>query len=60
MIVQAKGFEGEVKFNFYTYDPVGRDVIIPVFAENEDTAWEKFDRIYGKDTIVDQVLRARN
>ena len=57
MIKQAGGFEGEVKFKFYTYDHTGRDVVIPVFAKDEDEAWEKFDRIYGKDTIVDRMLR---
>lgn len=57
MIVEAKGFEGEVKFKFYTYDPTGRDTIIPIFAKDEDEAWEKFDRIYGSETIVDQVIR---
>jgi len=58
MIVKAKGFEGEIKFKFYTYDPVGRDAIILIFAKDEDEAWEKFDRIYGTDTIVDQMLKA--
>ena len=57
MIKQAKGFDGEVKFNFYTYDPVGRDKIIPIFAKDEDEAWEKFDRVYGKDTPVDKVVK---
>ena len=57
MIVTARGFEGEVKFIFYTYDPAGRDVKIPIFATDEDEAWEKFDRIYGTDTIVDQIIR---
>lgn len=58
MILQAKGHEGETKFNFYTYDPAGRDVIIPIFAKDEDEAWEKFDRVYGTDTVVDQVIKA--
>lgn len=57
MTVEAKGFEGEIKFKFYTYDLVGRDVIIPIFADDEDSAWEKFDRIYGTDTIVDRMIR---
>lgn len=60
MIKQAKGFDGEVKFNFYTYDPAGRDVIIPIFAVDQDTAWDKFDRIYGSEVPVDQVMQAKN
>ena len=55
MIVQAKGFDNEVQFKFYTYDPVGRDVVIPIFATDIDSAWAKFDRIYGKDIVVDFV-----
>lgn len=55
MIVHAKGFENEVQFKFYTYDPVGRDIVIPIFATDIDSAWVKFDRIYGKDTLVDAV-----
>ena len=57
MIVQAVGFDNEVKFKFYTYDPVGRDVIITVFAQDEDEAWDKFDRIYGEERIVDQMIK---
>ena len=57
MILQAKGYEGETKFNFYTYNPVGCDVIIPIFAKDEDEAWKKFDRVYGADTPVDKVVK---
>lgn len=57
MIVKAKGFEGELQFKFYTYDQTGRDVVIPLFAKNEDEAWAKFDRVYGTNTIVDQMIR---
>jgi hypothetical protein len=55
MLVQAKGLEGQTKFVFYTYDPIGRDVKIPLWAEDSDAAWAKFDRVYGKDTPVDWV-----
>lgn len=48
---------GETKFKFYTYDPAGRDVVITVFAKDEDEAWEKFDKAHGTDTIVDQVIK---
>jgi hypothetical protein len=57
MIVEAKGFEDESRFKFYTYDPTGRDVIIPIFARDEDEAWAKFDRIYGNEVIVDLMTR---
>jgi hypothetical protein len=49
--------EGLVQFKFYTYDPTGRDIIIPVWAVDEDAAWVKFDSVYGKETAVDQVIR---
>lgn len=49
--------EGQVQFKFYTYDPTGRDIIIPVWAVDEDQAWVKFDAVYGKDCVVDDVVR---
>jgi hypothetical protein len=49
--------EGLAQFKFYTYDPTGCDVIIPVWAVDEDAAWVKFDGVYGKETAVDQVIR---
>jgi hypothetical protein len=58
MIKEAKGVEGETKFNFYTYDPAGRDVVIPIWAADQDAAWGRFDRIYGEDTPVDMVRQA--
>ena len=47
-----------MKFNFCTYDPTGRDVVIPVWAKDDDEAWAKFDRVYGNDTPVDLVRKA--
>ena len=59
MIVQAIGFEGEKLFKFYTYHPnTGVDMVIGVWAEDEEAAWTKFDRTYGKDCPVDKVVAA--
>jgi hypothetical protein len=58
MVVKAARDANEVKFNFYTYDPTGRDKVIPIWAKDEDEAWEKFDLIYGKDTPVDKITKA--
>lgn len=58
MIVEGKGFEGEVLFKFYSYGANGADVMIPIYATDADAAWDKFDRIYGKDRAVDRVVKA--
>lgn len=57
MIVRPRWDLNEYHFEFYTYDPTGRDVIIPIRATSEDEAWSKFKRAYGTNTIVDQIIR---
>jgi hypothetical protein len=59
-MVDAVRTDGEVKFNFYTYNPAGRDVIIPVWAVDMDAAWAKFDKLYGADTPVDDVVQEKS
>ena len=55
MIVKTIGFPGEKKFKFYTYDILGRDAVIVLWAMDQAEAWVKFDRIYGEQTPVDKV-----
>lgn len=43
-------------FLFYSYDALGRDVIIPVEAENRDAAFAEFDFLYGPDTPIDMCI----
>lgn len=47
-------------FRFYTYDPTGRDVVIPIRGIDENDAWDTFDAMYrdreGNVAVVDQVL----
>lgn len=46
-------------FKFFTYDPTGRDVVIPIRGIDENDAWESFDATYrdrdGNVPMVDQV-----
>lgn len=50
-------------FKFYTYDPTGRDVIIPIRGIDENDAWESFDAMYcdrdGNVPVVDQVMEVK-
>lgn len=39
---------------FYTYNPTGKDVVIPIVAKTENEAWSLFQSIYG--SCVDQVI----
>lgn len=43
-------------FLFYSYDALGRDVVIPVEAVDRDDAFEVFDFHYGPDTPIDCVV----
>jgi len=55
MINSTEDFAGKTKYNFYTYIGDGRDVIIPIYADDEKHAWEHYIRLYGKDTFVEMV-----
>ena len=55
MTVQATCGTTEVKFSFYTYNPIGHDIVVTVYAEDVDDAWIQFDEVYGKHTPVDAV-----
>jgi hypothetical protein len=45
------------KFKFYTYDSLGRDVIIPIIAASEEAAWDEIHFLYNKNSLfVDQVI----
>jgi hypothetical protein len=55
-MLTSTGFEQLYKFNFYTYGPTGKDIIIPIFAVDIDSAWRKFRNLFGPSTPVDQVI----
>lgn len=57
MIKDTVNAAGETRFKFYTYNTVGRDVVITVFAKDEAEAWAKFDHCYGNWRAVDQVIK---
>ena len=48
--------QGLYQFNFFTYDSRGVDTIVPIMAECEDDAWEKFRRTH-RDSLVDQITQ---
>ena len=43
----------QTHFQFYTYDPCGRDTVITLQANSCAEAFRKFDQIYGEDTLID-------
>lgn len=50
-------------FDFYTYNPCGQDVIIPIRGVDEDDAWDTFTKLYsdhaGIVPIVDQIMEVK-
>jgi len=41
-------------YKFHTYNPVGRSVVIKLYAKTEEAAWAHFRSVYG-DALVDMV-----
>lgn len=46
-------------YEFYTYDGVGRDVIIHIKACSGGEAFEKFNQAHGTEYTVDQIIVKR-
>jgi hypothetical protein len=48
-------------YEFYTYNPVGRDVIIPIRGIDEDDAYNTFKELYrdinGSVPLIDQIIK---
>lgn len=53
-------YEEQYKFMFYTYDNVGRDVVLSVNASTRGKAIKEFDKVYGSDTPVDFIIKSDN
>ena len=54
-MITAIRSKDEKQYEFYTYDPVGRDRIIPIWAPTRNAAIIKFDSMYGACTTVDWI-----
>ena len=52
MIKQTK--DSRRIFDFYTYDPAGKYVVIPIRGIDEADAWDYFEKFYNG--YVDQVI----
>jgi len=54
--------DGSKIFDFYTYDPTGKDVVIPIVANSEEEAWVHFENVYHSyvDMMVARVLEHKN
>lgn len=55
MIKQSK--DTRKIFDFYTYDLTGKDVVVPIRADDESEAWYYFERYYNG--YVDQVIERK-
>ncbi len=56
-VYQVVGREGLTQFKFYTYDPLGRDIVIAVWAKTRAEAVCKFNNVYGADLMVDAIIQ---
>jgi len=50
----------EHRYDFYTYDFKGNDLMISIVATSEEAAWYQFRYLAYKDAPVDFVKRVEN